>query len=147
MSWLPKQSVLVPFDFSESSLRAIGVAQQLVAKPEDILVLHVVEPLGIAEPGVTWGTVGDADRVEVAAKELDDRLKEAQIEGVKTKVILGNPARSISDIASERKDELIVIPSHGRSGFARFFLGSVTEKVLRLAECEVLVLRSEKEDK
>lgn len=147
MSWLPKQSVLVPFDFSESSLRAIGVAQQLVAKPEDILVLHVVEPLGIAEPGVTWGTVGDADRVEVAAKELDDRLKEAQIEGVVTKVILGNPARSISDIASERKDELIVIPSHGRSGFARFFLGSVTEKVLRLAECEVLVLRSEKEDK
>jgi nucleotide-binding universal stress UspA family protein len=47
----------------------------------------------------------------------------------------------IADLAKELNANLIVMPSHGRSGVSRLLLGSVAERVLRLANCPVLVLR------
>ena len=47
----------------------------------------------------------------------------------------------IADFAQEKKAELIVLPSHGRTGLTRLLLGSVAEKVVRLAHCPVLVLK------
>lgn len=57
-------------------------------------------------------------------------------------MLIGNPALKIADLAEQLGTDLIIIPSHGRSGLQRLFLESVTEKVLRLAHCPVLVLRT-----
>jgi nucleotide-binding universal stress UspA family protein len=104
-------------------------------------VVYVTQPLHVAEPGMLWGTITDDARMKTSTKVLAEELEKKSLSGVTTKVLLGPPARMISDYAEETKTELIVIPSHGRSGVTRFFLGSVTEKVLRMASCQVLVLR------
>lgn len=145
MSWLPKKSVVVPVDFSESSIRAVGTALQLVESPSQVHVIYVTQPLHVAEPGMMWGTITDAERVEIAEKALAEKFGGPDYKGVETKVVIGNPARSIAEFAEEVKADLIVIPSHGRSGVSRVFLGSVTEKVLRIADCQVLVLRVEED--
>ena len=52
----------------------------------------------------------------------------------------GSPAKSILDVASEEDVDLIVIGSSGKSGFDRFILGSVSEKVVHTAKCPVLIV-------
>ena len=56
-------------------------------------------------------------------------------------VLLGTPGMEIADYAKDQGADLIVIPSHGYHGIKRMFLGSVAERVIRHAECSVLVLR------
>ena len=61
--------------------------------------------------------------------------------GAHLHVLFGDPGHEIVDLASEIGAELIIMPSHGRRGVKRVLLGSVAERVARLAECPVLVLR------
>ncbi|MCP4449510.1 MAG: universal stress protein [Myxococcales bacterium] len=142
MTWLPKKSVVVPVDFSNSSLEAVQTALEFVESPSNVHIVYVTQPLHVAEPGMLWGSITDDERMKSATKALAERLQKEEMSGVTTKVMLGAPAHMISDYAEETKADLIVIPSHGRSGVTRFFLGSVTEKVLRMANCQVLVLRA-----
>jgi nucleotide-binding universal stress UspA family protein len=58
-----------------------------------------------------------------------------------TGVMFGSPARAIVDYARDYAIDLIVMGTHGRSGFAHLLLGSVTERVVRTAECPVLTVR------
>jgi len=146
MTWLPKKRVVVPVDFSDASEEAIRVALEVVEDPSDVDVLFVVQPIPVAEPGMLWGSLTDDERVVAAAKALQDRYRTPDRETVKWHVVLGIPAHAIADHADTVSADLIVIPSHGRSGVSRFFLGSVTEKVLRMANCEVLVLRVREDD-
>jgi nucleotide-binding universal stress UspA family protein len=57
-------------------------------------------------------------------------------------VVFGAPAEEIAQFAQRDQSELIVLPSHGRTGLARLMIGSVAERVVRLAHCPVLVLRN-----
>ena len=61
--------------------------------------------------------------------------------GATLAVLFGNPGLEIADYAKNIQADLIVIPSHGYHGVKRFVLGSVAERVIRHAECSVLVLR------
>jgi nucleotide-binding universal stress UspA family protein len=56
-------------------------------------------------------------------------------------VRFGDPGREIAAHAEELHAELIVMPSHGRTGLSRLFIGSVAERVVRLAHCPVLILK------
>ena len=141
MSWLPKKCIVVPVDFSDASFHAVGVALELAESPSQVHVLYVTQPLHVAEPGMLWGTITDEERMKTATQALADRLEKDEMPGVTSKVLLGQPAHVIAEYAKDVRADLIVIPSHGRSGVTRFFLGSVTEKVLRMAHCQVLVLR------
>ncbi len=141
MSFLPKKRILVPVDFSKASFKAIEVASQMVDNPAGLHVVHVTQPLHVAEPGVLWGTVTDTTRLEMSTKALKEQVAAKGFHEVQVHTRLGLPAQVIAEVARETNAELIVIPSHGRSGLQRLFLGSVTEKVLRMAECPVLVLR------
>ena len=58
-----------------------------------------------------------------------------------TGVMFGSPARAIVNYARDYAINLIVMGTHGRSGFAHLLLGSVTERVVRTAECPVLTIR------
>ena len=61
-------------------------------------------------------------------------------------VDVGQPYRAIVDCAENERIDLIVMSSHGRSGLSRMLIGSVTDKVLRVAPCPVLVVPLEKEN-
>lgn len=141
MSWLPKQTVVVPVDFSESSADAVATALQLVAKPADLHVVHVLLPLDYMSPGLVFETVSEDSRVEATTKYATDFLKKHDAAGATLLVRHGDPGLGVTEYASQVHADLIVIPSHGYHGLKRFVLGSVAERVIRHADCPVLVLR------
>jgi nucleotide-binding universal stress UspA family protein len=136
--------VLVPTDFSDQSCKAVEAALAMVARPEQLTVLHVATPMSAftaGDPAVIWETVSDESRSEHLQQELRKRFHEKQFDAIKFEVLFGSPAEEITKYAENNQTELIVLPSHGRTGLARLMIGSVAERVVRLAHCPVLVLR------
>ncbi|NIL96624.1 MAG: universal stress protein [Planctomycetales bacterium] len=142
MSWLQKDKVLVPFDFSEFSIGAIETALQLVSDASHVHVIHVLPVLGATELGVVWESVSDESRQEHVQKVLDEQFSEEKYRGIHFAVAFGDPGTEIAESAKKLGVELIVLPSHGRTGLKHLLLGSVAERVIRLAPCPVLVLKS-----
>jgi len=142
MSWLPKQNVLVPVDFSEQSIKAVDLALDLVEDTSHVHVVHVLPPVSYVEPGVVWIVDDDDARRHRLKLALKERLASPQYEKVQLHVLIGDPGETIADLAAELKADLIVLPSHGRTGLKRLLIGSVAERVVRLAHCPVLVLRT-----
>jgi len=141
MPWQPKQTVVVPVDFSPSSAPAIEVALQAAKQPASVHVLHVLPKLDNVSPGVLWGEVTDESRLAKATDYLDTFLASREIEGVQTDILIGDPGLKIVEYADSRNADLIVIPSHGYHGLKHVLLGSVAERVIRHASCAVYVLR------
>ena len=142
MAWIPKQKVVVPVDFSDLSFTAIDTALQLVAKPQDVVVVHVLQDLSPVEPGELWSTIEPETRLRHAAQALRERLEKEHHADVSIDVRLGDPGHEIADLVLQEKADMIVLTSHGRTGIKRLLIGSVAERVIRLAHCPVLVLRS-----
>lgn len=141
MSWLVDKPVIVPFDFSEHSEVALKRALTLVADPEQVHVLHVLPFLVPTEPGVVWATIDDAHRIQHALETLRESIDKLQVGNVELEVRLGDPGQIACERAEELGAELIVLGSHGRTGLTRMLLGSVAERVVRLAHCQVLVVK------
>ena len=141
MAYFPKQCVVVPVDFSAESLAAIDVGRTLVDSPQHLHVIHVLIDIAPLEAGEVWGVIDPQARIEQVNKLLQEKLAGPPYQGVHTAVLLGEPAHGIANYAQEKHAELIVIPSHGRTGITRLLIGSVAERVVRLAHCPVLVLR------
>ena len=141
MTWLNKKGVLVPIDFSEDSFNAVTVAQEFVDDPSNVHLVHVTQPWSEHEIGGTWGQETEEERLESIKKSMQDKLKETGHQNAQIVVRIGSPPVEITSYAEESGAELIVIPSHGRTGFKHFALGSVTERVMRRAHCPVLVLK------
>ncbi len=142
MSILTPNTVLVPVDFSESSIQALDHALQLVSQPGDVYVLHVLEALTAMEPGIVWTQLPDEQREDKVMQALRQRLDADKYAGVRLVVEFGNPGHCVADYAEKISADLIVIASHGRTGIPRLMLGSVAERVIRLAQCPVLVVKS-----
>ena len=139
MAFSAKRAV-VPVDFSDQSFEALDTASGIVAQTSDLHVIHVLPELSPAAPGVIWGHIDDGARMKHAGdalrKRLGDRYRDATVE-----IAIGNAAREVARYAESIEADLIVLPSHGRSGIARALIGSVAENVVRRAHCPVLVLR------
>jgi nucleotide-binding universal stress UspA family protein len=140
MPWLPKKLVVVPIDFSDESFAALATARELVADPSALHLVHVLPYLEVTEPGVIWEAIDDASRRKHAEDALRERLA-GNYPGAKISIAFGDPGREIAEYAQSSGAELIVLPSHGRTGLSRILIGSVAERVVRLAHCPVLVLR------
>ncbi len=148
MTWPQKQGiVLVPFDFSEPANHAIEVAKTFVTENAHLAVLHVLPPLAPLDPGVVWNTLDEERARKSAASSLDTTLDDLKCSPCHREVVIGDPASSILERARELNAELIVIPTHGRTGLRRFMLGSVAERIVRFAHCPVLVLRRKSDEK
>lgn len=141
MTYFPKRAVIVPVDFSADSLAAVDVGLQLVDSPQQLHVVHVIIDITPLEAGEVWGVTDPQARLQQVEKLLKEKLAGEKYRGVQIAVLLGEPAHGIANYAQEKKAELIVIPSHGRTGITRLLIGSVAERVVRLAHCPVLVLR------
>ena len=138
----PLQRILAPIDFSACSDEALAFAAGLAAATGAALtVLHVYEPPGdVAPPGLIGGGWDEAP----ARALLDEKVAEARrtVERTHGRFFTGEPSRAIlSSLASEPAD-LIVMGTHGRTGLAHLFVGSVAEKVMRRAPCPVVTVRA-----
>lgn len=140
MAFFPKKHVIVPNDFSEPSFKAARVARGLVEDAASLHIVHVLPILSPMDPGVVWDAWNDEARIKHAQDALLQRL-DADLKTAKIDITIGDPAKEIAERATQEKADLIVIPSHGRTGAARLFIGSVAERVVRYAHCPVLVLR------
>jgi nucleotide-binding universal stress UspA family protein len=137
MSWFHKKCIVVPFDFSEASFDAIRHAMQLVDAPANITAVNVLPPLVAGDPGFRWDVMDEATR----RQQIEASLAEHDIAGVEVRVQFGDAGEQIVAAAEAKRADLIIIPSHCRHGIAHLLLGSVAERVVRLAHCDVLVLR------
>ncbi|MCG8584369.1 MAG: universal stress protein [Pirellulales bacterium] len=141
MAWLPKKCVVVPIDFSDVSFHSLDVAAELVDDPSHVHAIHVLPELPVTEPGVIWDTIDDENRMIHANEALTKRLAETDHQFVTPNVAIGDPGHEIARYAKDAGAELVVLPSHGRSGLQHLLMGSTTERVVRLAHCPVVVLK------
>lgn len=143
MSWLPRKAVVVPIDFSDESFGALDTSQELVDQVGHLHLIHVLPIITPNEPGVIWEMVDNQSRAEHAGETLRSRIASRGMDGSQAVIRFGDPGHEIANYAQEIHADLIVISSHGQTGLTRLLLGSVTEKVVRLAHCPVLVLKKE----
>jgi nucleotide-binding universal stress UspA family protein len=149
MSGVPRlfARILVPTDFSPQSSRAWETARRLAgALGADLFLVHVLVEAPLFSEGPFAGErvreVIDSMRVWVD-KSLEQWAAQARAEGlaVTTQRRTGEPYREVLAAAEEFRAELIVIGTHGRGGLDRALLGSVADRVIRVATCPVLTVR------
>ena len=141
MSGYTAKTVVVPVDFSDESFAAIDMALTIAPSPADVHVVHVIPELNINDPGIIWQEIDNENRGQQAIRALRERLTAEKYSELQIDVEIGDPGYRIADFAKKTGAELIVMPSHGRTGLADMLVGSVTERVVRLSHCHVLVMR------
>jgi nucleotide-binding universal stress UspA family protein len=142
------ERILCPIDFSDASRHALEHAVAFAKWYESqITALYVYQSEFFLEPPILFAERSHGPKSEAAERqsrqeELRRWLEPAAAAGVKTDVHVGegSPVSSILEQASSMTADLIVMGTHGRGGFDRAMLGSVTEKVLRKARCPVLTV-------
>lgn len=134
------ERILVATDASEPSTRAVELAAA-IAKDHgsDIVVLHAV-PRIVDRSGTTDLEEPEAaqDLVDLTVRGLKDRGLSARGETIR--VLEGHMARAIAESAASSDADVIVMGTRGKSDFGGLFLGSVTHRVLHLAEVPVIVV-------
>lgn len=145
--------VLVPFDFSKHSKTALAAAAETASSYGARLhLLHVIEPIMEPHPYVPVHYRPESFDLPQLKARVEEDLGPIIAEVVgdtvpcETHVLEGHPAWCIVDQAEKLGADLIAMATHGRTGLAHFFLGSVTEKVVRGAHCPVLTIKVEAEE-
>jgi len=135
---------------TEAACRALSAAEELANTfCGELLLVHVLPPTPLPVPPLDGSWTPPFDVVAYEAQLREDyrlsleRLRKERLGAkarVRVRVLTGDPATEIVRIAKEEKADLIVLPTHGRTGLSHVFFGSVAEKVVRHAECPVLTL-------
>jgi len=146
----PFKRILVPTDFGSAAARALDLALELAPSFDaTVTLLHsgwLPPSYYAAYEGLVWPT----DELDLAAKkEFTGALAKAKarygrVDGVLTS---GETWQRILEVAKERNVDLIIMGTHGRRGLSRVFLGSVAEKVVRLAPVPVMTVPGEHEER
>jgi nucleotide-binding universal stress UspA family protein len=143
------KSILLPTDFSDYAENALSYATWLARKfNASIICLNVIEPVmpavgysGLTEP-LPMAELSE-QLEDSAARELPRVAESETCSGIPIEEIIahGDAASEIVRVANERRVDLIVIASHGRTGLGRIIFGSTAESVVRHASCPVLVVK------
>jgi universal stress protein A len=143
------QRLLVPVDFSDSSLRALRYAVDFAAKSKASLTIVHVVPADYGWLGIGKEEFRDLDKsLQHQAAERLRAFADANVPGdlpANLEVRLGRPAEEIVAAANESKSDLIVLSTHGLTGLDRYLIGSVADRVARLSPCPVFLMRAGKE--
>ncbi|MDD9933870.1 MAG: universal stress protein [Myxococcales bacterium] len=135
--------ILAPTDFSELSRHAVDEAVDLAKQLDaEVVLLHVCPLLVYAlEPDVV---PDDPAFEQELKKRLGERLqaRAAELAGARVRTLLvdGNPSLKVAEVASEEDCDLVVMATHGRTGMARFTLGSVAERTVRSSRVPVMTV-------
>jgi nucleotide-binding universal stress UspA family protein len=146
---LPLKKILLPTDFSEPSYEALKIAKEMALHfSAELFFMHVVPPLppfvpppkdkpsfNITEYVKNLCSSAEKSLQEVIDKKIGNELK-AHIS-----VAHGNVAEKIAQYAHKENIDLIIIASHGTTGWKKPFLGSVTEKLVRFSTIPTLIIR------
>ena len=163
------KTILVPIDFSPYSTKALNYAADMASKfSASIIVLHVIDrETGVrrirqrlTEKGITVASQTEAARVspggleaavadqrEQAYTDLQDFLPASLANHqVDLRVVLGHPFERIIETAVQQNVALIILGTHGRTGLSRAVMGSIAERVARLAPCPVMMVKAPNEE-
>ncbi|HVA81778.1 MAG TPA: universal stress protein [Candidatus Binataceae bacterium] len=141
--------IVVPIDFSSHSLKALDYAIDFANSHDcELLLVNVVEPIRHTKLMPDVSVLLENQRTQAARKlaELEKRAKQ-RYRNCRSEVHFGIPYEVIATIAKKSKADLIIIATHGHTGLSHLFLGSVAERVLRIAQCPVLTVRAVKTPK
>jgi len=141
--------ILVPIDFSDRSKKALEVAEKFApivggkVTPfySHLPISELDEPYAL---GMSSAMYQNFDELEDTLKKKVSDLSEEVVDKKYLNepiIMMGNAAQSIIDISDDF--DYIIMSSHGRTGFSRFLLGSVSEKVLRLSKIPVMIVENE----
>ncbi|MFI5303218.1 MAG: universal stress protein [Nitrospiria bacterium] len=138
------KQILVPTDFSPQSERSLDYAVMMAKKfGAKIVLFHAIEPF----PYTTTDAFMIVDNSEALKNIADNLIKNTSSllrkrgVTVKSSLSIGSPAREIMMKAEREKVDLIIMGTHGRTGVEHVLLGSVAERVVRIARCPVLTVR------
>ena len=144
---LPFKRILCPTDFSEPACSAINAAGEMAEQfSAELILMHVVGPVPVLETptGLAGFDVAayQQELSQSAEASLKSRLEKHVPESVKARVMVvhGEAAHEIVRVANEEGVDLIVVATHGESGWRHRIFGSVTDKILRIANCPVLAI-------
>jgi nucleotide-binding universal stress UspA family protein len=131
---------LVPIDFSDNSQKALDFALALAtSKADRITLLHVVETHYDFASQVEFFTKQQLQEGKKRGKELLASHGDSKI-NLKFRLVEGNPALQITQLAAKQKVDLIVMGTKGASGITKTLIGTVAVSVVREATCPVLVI-------
>lgn len=141
--------IVIPLDGSEYADKALNVAIELAGKySASIVIVHVVPAAStlITGPEVSSAPIllNLSDELDESGRRiLEEGAKRTQAAGIPVTTVMehGNISESIIHIAEDEKADLIVIGERGLGAVARFFLGSVANKVSHHAKCPVLIVK------
>ena len=144
---LPFKKIVCPTDFSEPACRAIKAAGELAEQfSSELILMHVVGPVPVLETptGLAGFDVAayQQELADSAESSLQLRLDKHIPESVNARILVvhGEAAHEVVRVANEEGADLIVVSTHGESGWRHRIFGSVFEKVIRIAECPVLTI-------
>jgi nucleotide-binding universal stress UspA family protein len=135
----------VPIDGSEYSQKALKIAASIASKyGSEIKILHIVPTNDFEFQDASEITVDIVAELNKYGNDiLNEAKKSPELENIvfSTQLLKGNPAKEICNVAKNDNMDLIVLASRGLGKIAKFIHGSVSTKVLQLAECPVLSVR------
>ena len=141
------KTIIVPIDFSEHSEHALKVAAELAKTVNaEIIAMHMLDlQTAMLNESENYHHERTAFLLELAKKKFKDFLKKEYLKEVKIVPMIKHFKifSEINDIAKQENADLIIMGSHGATGFKELFLGSNTEKVIRTSEIPVLIVKSE----
>jgi len=148
----PFKKILCPTDFSEPSLCGLRMAQAMAdATATEIIVINVHKPIPqlptprLEASDVTFDISAYEKEVAANAREALAKLGDSIFSDettIRLEIRMGRPADEILRFAEEEGVDAILIATHGRTGLAHIMFGSVTEKVVRRAQCPVMTIRT-----
>jgi nucleotide-binding universal stress UspA family protein len=145
---LPPKLILAPIDFSASSRTALDVAANMAARlGAEVLLVHVMPAIPDLPRNVSIFKEGQYDRSlnEKAEQQLNQLAATLAQTNIKVRTQLGNAddvGMELIRIAEQENVDMVIIATHGMTGWRNIAFGSVAEKVVKEAECPVLVLRA-----
>ena len=140
-NWFEDKKLLVPFDFSTESAQAIDTALNMASKPNNVYAIHVAPDMTVSSPEVVWQTLSEGTRKRNIEQSFQKQFSTNQYKDLHFDVSFGDPGQGIADYAEQIGANVIVMPSQGKTGIKRLLIGSVAERVGRMAHCPVILLR------
>jgi nucleotide-binding universal stress UspA family protein len=142
-------SVVVAVDGSDTALEAAIKGLELLGRPDDTVIVTVIgasDPMIVTGTGMAGGTMSaeEFDRVERARQTEGETVLAGAAQALdmpkaETRLVQGDAARALCEVAEQLSARAIIIGSRGRGGVARALLGSVSDYVVRNAPCPVLI--------
>ena len=143
------KNILVPTDFSPQAENALKVAAQLALKHgSEIYLLHSLEmPLSIGGANDKSNLPESLYFIKLAEKSFSEILEKPYLDNIDVHEAIGHNEiyHDINAIVENNKIDLVIMGSHGASGFKEMFIGSNTEKVVRTSTIPVLVIKNDHE--